>query len=238
MCWQIREMVAGGGKDPWPPCLGLFKSVQVTLTYLRRNRVQVDLAETFGVSQSTISRAVAAMTTLLGKVVADWVPAIQDLPTGSVFVVDGSLLPCWSWRTRNDLHSGKHKTTGMNIQVTATVAGTLVHVSAPLPGSVHDLTALRTHQLLDGRPADQWIADKGYQGSGMLTPHKKPIGGELTDDRKEVNTVINSHRAVIERVIAHLKTWRILHTDYRRPINTFPETIATVIALHFYTLNP
>jgi transposase len=129
-------------------------------------------------------------------------------------------------------------TTGMNIQVTATVAGTLVHVSDPLPGSVHDLTALRTHQLLDGRTADQWIADKGYQGSGMLTPHKKPIGGELCDDHKAINTVINSHRAVIERVIAQLKTWRILHTDYRRPIDTFPETIATVIALHFYTLNP
>lgn len=42
----------------WPPSLGLFKSIIVTLTYLRRNRVQAELAETFGVSHPTISRAV------------------------------------------------------------------------------------------------------------------------------------------------------------------------------------
>ncbi|WP_414988701.1 transposase family protein, partial [Aeromicrobium sp.] len=42
----------------WPPILGLFESVRVALVYLRRNRVQCDLAETFDVSQSTISRAI------------------------------------------------------------------------------------------------------------------------------------------------------------------------------------
>ena len=39
---------------------------------------------------------------------------------------------------------------------------------------------------------------------------------------------------MIERVIANFKTWRILHTDYRRPFTTFPETITTVAALEFY----
>ena len=38
----------------WPPILGLFKSVVVALTYMRRNRVQAELAETYEVSQSTI----------------------------------------------------------------------------------------------------------------------------------------------------------------------------------------
>ena len=40
----------------------------------------------------------------------------------------------------------------------------------------------------------------------------------------------------IERTIANLKTWRILHTDYRRPVTTFSETISTVIALTFYQM--
>ena len=35
-------------------------------------------------------------------------------------------------------------------------------------------------------------------------------------------------------VIANFKTWRIMHTDYRRPLATFPETISAVVALHFY----
>ncbi|MDQ3402066.1 MAG: transposase, partial [Actinomycetota bacterium] len=34
--------------------------------------------------------------------------------------------------------------------------------------------------------------------------------------------------------IANLKTWRILHTDYRRPLATFDTTISAVIALYFY----
>ena len=49
----------------WPPILGLGNSVVVTLTYLRRNRVQWELAETYGVSQSTISRAITVITPLL-----------------------------------------------------------------------------------------------------------------------------------------------------------------------------
>jgi hypothetical protein len=35
------------------------------------------------------------------------------------------------------------------------------------------------------------------------------------------------------RLIANFKTWRIMHTDYRRPIGPFPETISAVIGLHF-----
>lgn len=34
--------------EAWPPILGLFKSVVVTLTYLRRNRVQAEIGEAFG----------------------------------------------------------------------------------------------------------------------------------------------------------------------------------------------
>ena len=45
---------------------------------------------------------------------------------------------------------------------------------------------------------------------------------------------VNKIRYVIEQVIANFKTWRIMHTDYRRPLATFPETISAVVALHFY----
>ena len=44
--------------DPWPPSLGLYKSVVIALTYMRRNRVQQELAETYTTSQPTISRAI------------------------------------------------------------------------------------------------------------------------------------------------------------------------------------
>ena len=80
---------------PWPPIFGLFNSVVVTLTYLRRNRVQAEIAETFGVSQPTISRAINALVGVLGAVVAAHVPVAEDLDPQSQYIVDGSLLPCW-----------------------------------------------------------------------------------------------------------------------------------------------
>jgi len=61
-----------------------------------------------------------------------------------------------------------------------------------------------------------------------------PVDRELLDWEKEFNTGVNKIRYVIERVIANFKTWRIMHTDYRRPLDTFKETISAVVALQFY----
>jgi hypothetical protein len=41
---------------------------------------------------------------------------------------------------------------------------------------------------------------------------------------------------VVERAIANIKNWRILHTDYRRPLDSFTTTISTTIGLLFYSL--
>ena len=62
----------------------------------------------------------------------------------------------------------------------------------------------------------------------MITPVKKSANGELTDSDKRNNTTINRVRYLIERVIANFKTWRVLHTDYRRPYNTFETTIQAI----------
>ena len=53
---------------------------------------------------------------------------------------------------------------------------------------------------------------------------------------KEFNTQVRKYkiRYLIEQVIANFKTWRIIHTDYRRPLDTFDTTISAVIGLHFY----
>lgn len=63
-----------------------------------------ELAETFGVSQPTVSRAISAMTPLLGNALADYVPTAEDLDENSPYIVDGSLLPCWSLASRPELY--------------------------------------------------------------------------------------------------------------------------------------
>ena len=49
LCVLVRAAAVGLPGNTWPPILGLFKSVVVALTYLRRNRAQAELGETFGV---------------------------------------------------------------------------------------------------------------------------------------------------------------------------------------------
>lgn len=68
----------------------------------------------------------------------------------------------------------------------------------------------------------------------MTTSFKKPTGGELLDWPREFNTQLNKIRYVIGQVITNFKTWRIMHTDYHRPVATFPETISAVVALRFH----
>ena len=218
-------------RESWSPILGLFKSA---LTYMRRNRVQCELAETYGVSQSTISRAITVLTPLLGKVLQKYVPTADELDPRTQYVVDGTLLPCWSWASHPELYSGKHKTTGMNVQVACTLEGGLAWISDPIDGGRHDTYCLGESEAILSHDPGNWVGDKGYVGNEMITPIKKPKHRNLLDWEKKFNTQVNRIRYVIERTIANFKTWRILHTDYRRPIATFTETISTVVALHFY----
>jgi DDE superfamily endonuclease len=158
----------------WPPSLGLFNSVVIALTYMRRNRVQEELAETYGTSQSTVSRAISAITLLIKKVLAPYVPTAEDLDGGCQYLVDGTLLPCWSWAAHPELYSGKHKTTGMNVQVACTRAGKLAWISDPIEGSRHDSHCLNESGVLVTLDPADWMADKGYVGNGMITPFRKP----------------------------------------------------------------
>jgi len=234
LCELIHNATPGQSRD-WPPILGLVDSVVIALTYLRRNRVQVELAETYGVSQPTVSRAITAVTPLLRMVLEPYVPTADELDDRTQYVVDGTLLPCWSWASHPQLYSGKHKTTGMNVQVACTLSGRLVWISDPIDGSRHDTYCLRESGVLLTLDPRNWIGDKGYVGNDMITPIKKPEHRDLLDWEKDFNTQINKIRWIIEQIIANIKTWRVLHTDYRRPIDTFPTTISTVVSLIFYT---
>jgi hypothetical protein len=167
-------------------------------------------------------------------VLSGFAPAAGDLECGSQYIVDGTLVPCWSWRDHPELYSGKRKTTGYNLQVACDLYGNLSWVSDPVDGNRHDLAALEISGVLEELDPADWIGDKGYIGAGMLTPMRKPEHRELLDCEKEFNKSVGQIRYLIERAIANLKTWRILHIDYRRPLASFAQTISAVVGLEFY----
>ena len=234
LCIRINSVQPGTGSPNWPPCLGLFKSVVATLTYMRHNRTQAEIGESLGVSQPTISRAISAITPLVPEVTREFVPTADDLDPDAQYILDGTLLPCWSWDGHKELYSGKHKTTGMNVQVACTIYGKLAWISDPVNGSRHDNYCREESGVLLTMNPGNWIGDKGYIGNNMITPFRKPAGGELLDWQKEYNSEVNKIRWMIEQVISHFKNWTIMHTDYRRPLKTFETTISAVVGLHFY----
>ena len=96
LCARIEARKLAPGMRRWPPVLGLRNALTVTLSYLRRNRVQAELAESYGVSQPTISRAISAMTPLFVQALRDYAPTADELDPGGCYIVDGTLLPSWS----------------------------------------------------------------------------------------------------------------------------------------------
>jgi hypothetical protein len=117
LCARIEARELSPGIRRWPPILGLRDVLTVTSTYLRRSRVQAEIAENYRVSQPTISRAISAITPLPVQALLDFVPTADELDVGTCDIMDGTLLPCWSWGAHPELYSGKRKTTGMNVQV-------------------------------------------------------------------------------------------------------------------------
>lgn len=229
--------------DHWHPptgrrkALSLPKAIRATVMYAKQNVPQEFISELFDISQPTISRYIADLEPVIADVLDEWIPDLEEAVKGRIVIVDGTLTPCWSWANVPDLWSGKHKATGHSHQVLVCSTGPLLHISDPVPGARHDARAVTEAGLLEILDLDNTIGDKGYVGTGMGTPYKKPKGGKLLDWQKEFNTAINRIRYIVEREIGNFKVWRIMHTDYRRPEHTYLGMFNMVRALHFYKLN-
>jgi hypothetical protein len=246
---QMQELacrVQGALAEPWnkrtgrPRSCGLYAAVEIACMYLRQNITQEVLGDLRDVSQSTISRIVTALVPAVKAVLEEFVPDAKDaieVVSGRVCLVDGTITPCWSYEDHGELWSRKKSTTGFSAQLVCLLDGDPVFISDALPGSTHDATAYeRTPVRKIVESSGGGIADKGYQGTGLITPRKKPKGGDLGRMDRECNAEISALRAPVERAISHFKSWRILHTDYRRPYSTYQDAYDAARALFFFSL--
>src|SRR5580693_9583173 len=203
MVTQMQELVRRVNKaldKPWnnrvgrPKSLELYKAVEAACMYLRQNAVQEFIGDVQDTSQPTISRYLAVLVPLVKSALEEFVPSAADaieVVRGKVVLVDGTLTPCWSYEDHRELWNKKHKTTGFNAQLISLLDGTAVWVSGPLPGKTHDAKAFKGTGAADIlTEAGGGFGDKGYQGTVLVTPKKKPKGGELTLSSKEYNAQI------------------------------------------------
>ncbi|MCA1694740.1 MAG: transposase [Actinobacteria bacterium] len=249
MLSQMQELVLrvqAALPGPWhkkvgrPKACGLYRAVEVACMYLRQNGTQEFLGDLRGISQSTVSRIVTDLVPVVKAVLEEFVPTAKDaieMLNGRVCLVDGTITPCWSYADHRELWSRKHGTTGFNAQLVCLLNGGAAYISDPLPGSTHDATAITQTPVAEIiRSSGGGIGDKGYQGCGLITPRKTPPGGELSRGDKENNAVISALRAPVERLVAHFKSWRILHTDYRRPYHTYRDAYDAARGLFFFSI--
>ncbi len=79
------------------------------------------------------------------------------------------------------------------------------------------------------------IGDKGFIGPDyIITPVRRPKHRDLPQGEHDYNSQISSLRAPVERAVGNLKTWRILFTDYRRPLKTFLSSSRAAIGPYFF----
>jgi hypothetical protein len=242
---ELEERVAQFLEEPWdkgcgrPRELTFRDALIVACGYARNNITEEIWAEIFDVDQSTISRYIRLLTPLIDQATGEFRPAAADATEatrGAIALVDGTLWPCWSWAGKGKLWSGKYKTTGHGSLIITNLQGLITFVSAPVPGNQHDMAKLKGSEcetIL--KMAGGVFGDKGFIGTDYITtPIRKPEGRELYIREHDYNNQVSSFRAPVERAIAGLKTWRILFTDYRRPLETFASSFRAAIGLYFF----
>ena len=196
--------------------------------------------EIFGCSGKSVSGYQDQLEPLIDAFLTPLYEEVRSQAHQEPALVDGLVAPVGERDGVEGLFSGKKRVSGQNVQVVATLGGRLADVGEPCPGAMHDSLA-----FVESGIAERWrehyeseeiqmIGDKGYQGTGIITPVKKPRGRDLTDVQKAGNTSINRVRAAVERAIAHLKCWKVLKTGFRRSLDKFPAALRLVAKLEVF----
>ena len=230
---------------PWdkgegrPRELALREALIVTCGYMRQNIVEDVWADIFDVDQSTISRYITSLTPFVEAATDKDRPTPEDAAEATrntIALVDGTLWPCWSWNGADELWAGKYKTTGHGSLIITNLHGRITFVSEPVTGNRHDMAKLEGSEVEEIlKKAGGAFGDKGFIGTDYITtPIRKPQCRQLLQWEHEWNNQISSFRAPVERAVATLKTWRILFTDYRRPLKTFKSSFRAAIGLYFF----
>lgn len=239
---RVREVVG-----PWespavgrPHVLSLVAAVTAVLFGLRHNVADDVTGELFGCSQATITRYQQLFGPILRWVLRGEADDRFAQAQREGALVDGFVAPVGQREDHDDLYSGKKHLNGQNVQVVADLDGLVADVGDPVPGARHDSAAFWISGIAERRrghyaPGGPGLTgDKGYLGTGMITPDRKPPGRDLSPGQKAYNTSVNRIRAAVERAIAHIKNWKILKTGYRRIMRDFPDVLRTVTLLEIY----
>ncbi|MFF5712331.1 transposase family protein [Streptomyces sp. NPDC012756] len=203
----------------------------LVLAHLRCGDTYAQLATGFRIGTATVYRSIREAIDVLAALAPTLDEAMKTVRTKAFAILDGTLLPIDRIAADTPYCSGKHKRHGMNVQILTDPFGRLLWASPALPGSTHDLTAARTHGIIDAlaEAGVKCWADKAYQGAGR--PVRVPFRGRRL---KRWMRLHNSSHAKIrclgEQAMATLKGRRLLR-KLRCSTNRITDIVKAVVVL-------
>jgi hypothetical protein len=232
--------------------LTCFGEAVLALRWFRDRTSPTALARDHGISRATAYRYLDEITEVLAAQAPDLHQALErakELGFSHV-ILDGKIIPADRCKEPTvsvkgqviDLwYSGKAHCHGGNIQAVTAPDGFPLWISPAEPGSMHDITAARTHALpalyraaATGLPT---LADPGYDGAGIgiHIPVKQPTDGrELDIDTRTRNALQRSLRCLGERGFALLnQRWRTLQHITASPSKIGDIARAALVLTHF-----
>jgi hypothetical protein len=220
------------------------------LTYLKSNQLQEFHGAIYDLSQAKVSSLVKILQRLLDETLhkmglspaRDSEGLAQQLQShpDDTFNHDATERPIErkaDYDAQKDDYSGKSKDHTRKNEIVSDQASEVLYVSPTYSGKTHDKALLDEEDLtwLCGIKLRQ---DTGYQGYipvgvTVIQPTKKPRGGTLTEQQKEVNRTISKERVGIEHAIAGIKRLRILKERIRLKCEDVRDRLITIgCALH------
>ncbi|MCX4834388.1 transposase [Streptomyces sp. NBC_01016] len=222
-----REGVADRHRGrPWS--LSLEDRVLLVAMYWRTNLTMRQIAPLFGVSKSAADRIIDHLGPLLA------LHPRKRFAKDTVLIVDGTLVP-----TRDHTIAEQSKnyrySTAHQVVIDADTRLVVV-VGRPLPGNRHDSRGWEESGAKAAVGKTMTIADGGYQGTGLVIPHRRRKGEELPDWKEEHNRSHKQVRARVEHTFARMKDWKILR-DCRLKGDGVHHAILGIARLHNLALD-
>ncbi|GAA2694529.1 IS5/IS1182 family transposase [Streptomyces lunalinharesii] len=224
---MVRREDADAVRRGRPWSLPLEDRVLLVATYWRTNLTLRQLAPLFGISKSAANRIINQ----LGPILA--LQPRKRFCKDAVLIVDGTLVPT---RDHTVAEQSKNYRYSTNHQVVIDADTRLiVVVGRPLPGNRADCKAWEESGAKAAVGNTTTIADGGYPGTGLVMPHRRRKGEELSAWKEADNKSHKQVRARVEHAFARMKSWKILR-DCRLKGDGVYHAMRGIARLHNLTL--
>jgi len=185
------------------------------------------LAPLFGISKSAADRIIDHLGPLLA------LRQRKRFRKNTVLIVAGTLVPTRDHTVAEQSKNYRYST-AHQVVIDADTRLVVV-VGQPVPGNRHDARGWEESGAKAAVGKTMTIADGGYQGTGLVIPHRRREGEELPAWKEENNRSHKQVPACVEHAFARMKGWKILR-DCRLKGDGVHHAMLCIAHLHNLTL--